>query len=364
MGVEKEKKSSDLCEFCSERKALLYCRADAAALCLDCDRHVHAANVVSSKHPRSLLCDSCRSSPASIFSSGAGLVLCSNCDFDAGEHQQRRPIEPFSGCPAAAELAALLGAGGDHRKLLLEEEEEEGDDEGLWSELWQAAKAVVVRMDDLLVEPAPSFDASSQFIGIPPLPKDRNFTCGKQKEEIIRQLRELIKSESQLTDDCQELGPISEFLSVPPQENVQEDSFLCDFDGVAPFVDMPSNEDRELMLAHIDSHEAPNVMFYNDQQMGSSSSVIAPFADGVDTIHASVTLADVNDKYIGNGAPLTPKGRIELCPDRDSVISRYKEKKKMRRYDKLIRYESRKARADSRVRMKGRFAKVDQVRKS
>ncbi|KAJ3692089.1 hypothetical protein LUZ60_012439 [Juncus effusus] len=53
-----------------------------------------------------------------------------------------------------------------------------------------------------------------------------------------------------------------------------------------------------------------------------------------------------------------------VCPDRDSVISRYKEKRKTRRYDKLARYESRKVRADGRLRIKGRFAKGDQANKN
>ncbi|XP_010549213.2 PREDICTED: zinc finger protein CONSTANS-LIKE 13-like [Tarenaya hassleriana] len=45
--------------------------------------------------------------------------------------------------------------------------------------------------------------------------------------------------------------------------------------------------------------------------------------------------------------------------ERDSALSRYKEKKKTRRYEKHIRYESRKVRAESRARIRGRFAKAD-----
>ncbi|CAH2057609.1 unnamed protein product [Thlaspi arvense] len=45
--------------------------------------------------------------------------------------------------------------------------------------------------------------------------------------------------------------------------------------------------------------------------------------------------------------------------DRNSALSRYKAKKKSRRYEKHIRYESRKVRAESRTRIRGRFAKAD-----
>ncbi|CAN6226474.1 unnamed protein product, partial [Urochloa humidicola] len=57
-------------------------------------------------------------------------------------------------------------------------------------------------------------------------------------------------------------------------------------------------------------------------------------------------------------APEKKAGGYDVAyPDRGTVISRYKEKRKNRRFDKHIRYESRKARADGRLRIKGRFAK-------
>ncbi|CAM6025453.1 unnamed protein product [Sphagnum balticum] len=49
-----------------------------------------------------------------------------------------------------------------------------------------------------------------------------------------------------------------------------------------------------------------------------------------------------------------------LMQARDSAMLRYKEKKKNRKFDKKIRYESRKERADIRKRVKGRFVKAGQ----
>lgn len=55
-----------------------------------------------------------------------------------------------------------------------------------------------------------------------------------------------------------------------------------------------------------------------------------------------------------------PKVDMELlAKNRGDAMLRYKEKKKTRRYDKHIRYESRKARADTRKRVKGRFVKAN-----
>ncbi|KAI4343434.1 hypothetical protein L6164_010782 [Bauhinia variegata] len=53
------------------------------------------------------------------------------------------------------------------------------------------------------------------------------------------------------------------------------------------------------------------------------------------------------------------KADIELmAQNRGNAMLRYKEKKKTRRYEKQIRYESRKLRADTRKRVKGRFVKA------
>ncbi|XP_054804502.1 zinc finger protein CONSTANS-LIKE 15-like [Prosopis cineraria] len=50
-----------------------------------------------------------------------------------------------------------------------------------------------------------------------------------------------------------------------------------------------------------------------------------------------------------------------LAQNRGTAMLRYKEKKKTRRYEKHIRYESRKMRADTRKRVKGRFVKASDV---
>ncbi|KAJ6674888.1 ZINC FINGER PROTEIN CONSTANS-LIKE 10 [Salix viminalis] len=70
--------------------------------------------------------------------------------------------------------------------------------------------------------------------------------------------------------------------------------------------------------------------------------------------------AEPQPRTIGTLPVLPNAGTHELSSqDRDSAISRYKEKRQTRRYDKRIRYESRKVRAETRTRIKGRFAKLD-----
>ncbi|KAG1363522.1 hypothetical protein COCNU_11G003490 [Cocos nucifera] len=50
MGEEKRSLRNLPCDYCGEAAAVLYCRADAARLCLPCDRDVHAANTLARKH--------------------------------------------------------------------------------------------------------------------------------------------------------------------------------------------------------------------------------------------------------------------------------------------------------------------------
>ncbi|KAM7276072.1 hypothetical protein ACFE04_017938 [Oxalis oulophora] len=47
------------CELCGSR-ADLYCQADDAFLCKDCDKHVHGANFLALRHVRCFLCNSCQ----------------------------------------------------------------------------------------------------------------------------------------------------------------------------------------------------------------------------------------------------------------------------------------------------------------
>lgn len=50
-------------------------------------------------------------------------------------------------------------------------------------------------------------------------------------------------------------------------------------------------------------------------------------------------------------------GKVVVAADREAKVMRYREKRKNRRFEKTIRYASRKAYAETRPRIKGRFAK-------
>ncbi|CAN6232413.1 unnamed protein product [Urochloa humidicola] len=83
--------------------------------------------------------------------------------------------------------------------------------------------------------------------------------------------------------------------------------------------------------------------FYPDHSMSHSHSV------------SSSEVAVVPDALAAGGAaaaPVASRGK-----EREARLMRYREKRKNRRFDKTIRYASRKAYAETRPRIKGRFAK-------
>ncbi|KAK4377147.1 hypothetical protein RND71_003443 [Anisodus tanguticus] len=92
----------------------------------------------------------------------------------------------------------------------------------------------------------------------------------------------------------------------------------------------------------------------------SESGYVKPKCSGVSTdlnfMDQSIVVGGEN-----TGAETLQADMELLVKNRGNAMQCYKEKKKTRRYDKHIRYESRKARADTRKRVKGRFVKATEA---
>ncbi|KAB5527471.1 hypothetical protein DKX38_021318 [Salix brachista] len=302
-----------LCDYCNETTALLYCRADSAKLCLSCDHEVHSTNQLFSKHTRLLLCDDCHASPVSIFCETEHSALCQICDCErhslssSPSTHNRRPIEGFTGCPSGNELMEILGFEDlGHKQSLFFSEETDGfmgsglDDDYSDLFVWDSP---AVSIDDLIMsgDSGPNFQAS----GTPLLPKASIHFCFL----IMTVKLKLVRAEN---------GEAANQVFLPstlPRSNFEESCAV---------------PDKEINIS--DSASQIN--------------------DGRE--------AEPQPRTIGTLPVLPNAGTHELSSqDRDSAISRYKEKRQTRRYDKRIRYESRKVRAETRTRIKGRFAKLD-----
>ncbi|KAB2050725.1 hypothetical protein ERO13_A12G008800v2 [Gossypium hirsutum] len=342
-------KQGRLCDYCNQSKALLYCRADSAKLCFSCDREVHSANQLFSKHSRSQLCDACDGSPASIFCETEQSVFCSNCDweshkFSSSSLHNRRPIEGFTGCPSVNELVSIVG---------IEDlgEKKGGDDCGYddgWLDLLSWENPVISSFDDLLV----SSDSDHGFkpTDVLPLPKNRNANCGQHKEEVLHQLRELAKSE-----------PILSFDNTGDLQTGTVHTSCTNDTAPIPF---PAYESSALRFFG-DNVEMTDQVFVPFSELRGHTEECAVVPDkhlgSSRTIPVSDSLGNQQHQIDTGTVSALPKVAVhELnSQERDSAISRYKEKRKTRRFDKHIRYESRKVRAESRTRIKGRFAKVE-----
>ncbi|XVE73255.1 hypothetical protein DITRI_Ditri11bG0102500 [Diplodiscus trichospermus] len=230
-----------LCDYCNQSKAVLYCRADSARLCFSCDREVHSANQLFTRHSRSLLCDSCDQSSASIFCETEQSVFCSNCDwenhkFPSSSLHNRRPIEGFTGCPPVSELVGFFGIEdlGNKAPFLSEEKVGYGDvgeEDGLLDLLsWETP--VISCLDDLIV--SSDFDHGFNPTDVPPLPKNRNASCGQHKEDILHQLRELAKSEPTLSFEKTDIEAIIGFQPlISDTDNLLPGSVKKDTDPIS-----------------------------------------------------------------------------------------------------------------------------------
>ncbi|KAL9430797.1 hypothetical protein AB3S75_026066 [Citrus x aurantiifolia] len=372
-----DQRKGRLCDYCNDRVAVLYCRADTAKLCLFCDKEVHSTNQLFSKHSRSQLCDVCDASPASIFCETEHSVLCTNCDWETHSQSNlrvssvhnRRPIESFSGCPSVNEMFAIIGFDDlDSKALFLNDETRnyshfDGVDSDGFSDLFAWETPDFVSLDDLIV----SCNAGHNFqaIGVPPLPKNRNAAGGQHKEEMLHQLRQLAK-----------LDPNFKY------ENANIDEPIVGFHSLVPEpISQPGNTNTGSELDAepniFPAYEASTVQWFGDS-FDHANQLPSPLFKSckeesfiVPEKHFDTDGFVKNINEGGEGQSQHPTNtekssafhRVSVhelnSQERDSALSRYKEKKKTRRYDKHVRYESRKVRAESRTRIKGRFAKID-----
>ncbi|XP_061369366.1 zinc finger protein CONSTANS-LIKE 13 [Gastrolobium bilobum] len=337
------------CDYCGHTTAVLYCRADSAKLCLSCDREVHSTNQLFSKHTRTLLCDVCDDSPATILCSAESSVLCQNCDWEKHNLSlhERRPLEGFTGCPSVTEILTIMGFQDMGKKSLLSSDERGVSGDGF------LGYAIEEGISDLFVWDAPSFVSLDDLISssasshnyhameVPPLPKNRKAACGRRREEILGQLRELAKSEP-----------------LDPDPHVQSEKLSSGFER-----DM----EADLFPSHECHRESSEPMY----QVVPPDTSLRAYTDEIPVKYSTSAIEETHN--YGNNVEqpsnslkcetlsITPKAApCELTSqERDSALLRYKQKKKTRRYDNRIRYESRKVRAESRIRVKGRFAKIE-----
>ena len=195
-----------LCDFCNSKAAVLYCDADSANLCLFCDRHVHSANTLSIKHPRSWICHNCGLNTVKVTCSKNEVLLYHDCNWDLPTNcstlslNRFTPMEGFSGCPSATGLAYILGLSLEPENVMDLSSGSSGVDHR------------ALKLQGFMV----SSDSSSVSSG-------QSLSCGKRKKEVCEQLIEMGRRDLLRFDvDIAEMQPRTPPSMCSQQGNMEE----------------------------------------------------------------------------------------------------------------------------------------------
>ncbi|XP_061947137.1 putative zinc finger protein CONSTANS-LIKE 11 [Populus nigra] len=317
-----------VCDFCGVARAVVYCKPDSAKLCLHCDGCVHSANFLSRRHPRSLLCDKCSSQPAMARCLDEKLSVCQGCDCRANGcsilGHQLRALNCYTGCYSVAEFPKI------------------------WSSVLQGPSSGAL-------------DSGRDSLNSAPI----NENCiswleqGENEGDQVTLLPEVSNLPKDIgLSDGEDLCEGLNMDDIPLDFENSDGIFGCpESHNRYPFEDV--GKDCMLMEKNLSVTESNG------------------FPAGTGQVHPSMSLSLSN--IIGESSAadyqdcglspifLTGESPWESHLDassphaRDKAKMRYNEKKKTRTFRKQIRYASRKARADTRKRVKGRFVKAGEA---
>ncbi|XP_057524057.1 zinc finger protein CONSTANS-LIKE 4-like [Amaranthus tricolor] len=331
--------AAKLCDSCKSATATIFCRADAAYLCTSCDAKVHAANKLASKHGRVWVCEVCENAPATVTCKADAAHLCATCDHDIhsanplAQRHDRVPLSPFydpsdhhssDADEAAAKSAAI-------NKLF-------GDD--YYSDADEAEAA------SWLVLNANKQDDQPKSI-------DYLFSGGGN-------------------DGHDDMDPYLDFdfgVETKPETDLSSDGVVPDPDQKVhtqmiqhqPSMFALSTFNPHFNNNHFDGFENTSaacksfpLSSYTTQPSLSHSMSSSSMDFGV--VPDAGAMADVASTGFDKQQQMKMIGM-----DREARVLRYREKRKNRKFEKTIRYASRKAYAETRPRIKGRFAKRTDV---
>ncbi|BFG17998.1 hypothetical protein CerSpe_042720 [Prunus speciosa] len=326
--------ASKLCDSCKSATATLFCRADSAFLCVNCDAKIHAANKLASRHARVWLCEVCEQAPAHVTCKADDAALCVTCDRDIhsanplSRRHERVPVTPFY------------------------------DSENSAANSVPVVKSVVNFLDDRYFSDVDGQDAETEV--------------SREEAEAASWLLPNPKAmeNPDLNSGEYFLPEMDPYLDLdyghvdPKLEDTQEQN-SCGTDGVVPV--QSKSVQPQLLNDHsfeIDFSAASKPYVYGfhaqclSQSVSSSSMDVSVVPDG------NTTMTDVCDPYTKSMSSVVESTQQAVqisSADREARVLRYREKRKNRKFEKTIRYASRKAYAETRPRIKGRFAKRTEV---
>ncbi|KAM7263249.1 hypothetical protein ACFE04_000932 [Oxalis oulophora] len=412
-----------MCDYCGEQRPIVYCRSDAACLCLSCDRNVHSANALSKRHPRTLLCERCNSQPAMVRCDEEKISLCPDCDWSAHGQgaststsaHKRQPINCYTGCPTSSEFSSIWSFFVDSSAvnescceqklgLMSIDENESQNTCNTVENSFGKKSSSLANISSGLVGPSSLPELSAQRSMNQPVgsanvtfPKLSRFGARESlfcenddlyddfnMDEMDMNLENYDELFGITLNDSEELFGNGGIASLFGPKGLSAADTSCR-DVVAAEDWAKSAEPTEGALVgfglaylglsgQINGVQQPACSNDADSMMSSKTEPILCFTSsrqGKSNISFSGVTGESSyggDYHDSEVSPMLPTGelpRCSPCPEdsappgnRNDAVLRYKEKKKNRRFDKRVRYESRKARADVRKRVKGRFVKA------
>ncbi|KAJ0754269.1 putative transcription factor C2C2-CO-like family [Helianthus annuus] len=337
-----------LCDTCHLLPGTIFCEADLAYLCTACDLHVHAANKLSSRHKRVRVCDACEQAPAAFICKADAASLCTTCDAvihsanPLSRRHHRVPVMPILGSSVYNnnnnnnEPWSVIGLGFQPQdsadQATLDHHNHHHQDE----------------------------DEAASWLIFHDSPPKNNGQGQSQTNEFVSNGDEYLE----LVDynSCQDT-PFSDDLKfdddnkyIQQQQQQQQRYGGCDADSL-----VPGQKYHQLQHHH---HNFQNQKFQLGMDYETSNGgygYSASLGDSVSMSSMEVgiavdsTITEASIDLFSNPSIQMP---TQLTPiDREARVLRYREKKKTRKFEKTIRYASRKAYAETRPRIQGRFAK-------
>ncbi|KAL6345851.1 hypothetical protein AAG906_017610 [Vitis piasezkii] len=321
--VESWRMASKHCDSCKSAPATLFCRADSAFLCVACDSKVHAANKLASRHARVWMCEVCEQAPAHVTCKADAAALCVTCDRDIhsanplARRHERVPVVPFYDSAAAAAKSNAVN--------LLVDDRYYSDPDG------DASREEAEAASWLLPNPNPKLAESSD-----------------------------LNSSHYMFSDIDPYLDL-DYPSMDPKLQSQQQQQSSGTDGVVPV----QNKSVQAPLVNdncFDMDFSGSKSFYNGQSLSQSVSSSSLEVGVVPDGNAMVDVTNPFGRSMNTGSESANQtAQISSGIDREARVLRYREKRKNRKFEKTIRYASRKAYAETRPRIKGRFAKRSEI---
>ncbi|KAL3643311.1 Zinc finger protein CONSTANS-like [Castilleja foliolosa] len=352
-----------LCDFCCEQRSIVYCRSDAACLCLSCDRTIHSANALSKRHSRTLICETCHGQPATIRCIDENISLCQDCNWSGhvgpglAEHE-RRTIDCYSGCPSEVEFSRIW--------LFFKVDQsswnrEDGEKSASQCQLALNDSSVEndAGMDDILasdVEQLPKTGTKGCCCWLTGNTIHQAVSSSKIIHDTLYQDLSFENYDS-LFDDAEQYFENSGINSLFEIGNLHGDE--CNFEHTQAAT-ASSSRSETVCSKQVSADLMTSCK--SDQNVCFPVPAQSTLSFSYSGLNGECENLDQPECITEEHLFVNPCTDYQLSSAiRDVAVLRYREKRKSRKFDKKIRYASRKVRADVRKRVKGRFVKAGEA---